>query len=71
MTLTSRQVTSTASVARINLTHPSVPTIRFLPDGTISESSPQKLRLSGRDDRSLWVVLTQDKLSYEIRSSDK
>jgi prepilin-type N-terminal cleavage/methylation domain-containing protein len=71
MMLSSRQVTSTASVARINLTHPSVPTIRFLPDGTISESSPQKLRLSGRDDRSLWVVLSQDKLSYEIRSSDK
>jgi prepilin-type N-terminal cleavage/methylation domain-containing protein len=71
MSLTSRQVTSTASVARINLTHPSVPTIRFLPDGTISESSPQKLRLSGRDDRSLWVVLSQDKLSYEIRASDK
>ena len=71
LTFTSRQASSTASVQRVNLTHPAVPTIRFLPDGTISETSPQKLRLSGRDDRSLWVALSQDKLSYEIRTSDK
>src|SRR6516162_11423246 len=44
MTLTPGQLTSTASVPRVNLTHPSVPTIRFLPDGTISENSPQKIR---------------------------
>jgi hypothetical protein len=71
VTFTSRQATSTASVSRVNLTHPAVPTIRFLPDGTISETSPQKLRLSGRDDRSLWVALSLDKMSYEIRTSDK
>jgi Tfp pilus assembly protein FimT len=71
MSFTSRQATSTASVPRVNLTHPAVPTIRFLPDGTISENSPQKLRFSGRDDRSLWLALAQDKLSYEIRTSDK
>jgi type II secretory pathway pseudopilin PulG len=71
MTLVPGQLASTASVPRVNLTHPSVPTIRFLPDGTISENSPQKIRLSGRDDRSLWVALSQDKLSYEIRTSDK
>jgi len=71
MTFTSRQVTRTASAPRVNLTHPSVPTIRFLPDGTVSENSPQKLRLSGRDDRSLWLALANDKLTYEIRASDK
>jgi len=71
MTFISRQAVSTASVPRVNLTHPALPTIRFLPDGTVSDSSPQKLRLSARDDRSLWLVLSQDKISYEIRSNDK
>ncbi len=64
------QLTSTASVPRVNLTHPSLPTIRFLPDGTISENSPQKIRLSGRDGVSLWVALAEDKLSYEIRRTE-
>jgi len=71
MTFISRQAVSRASVPRVNLTHPALPTIRFLPDGTVSDSSPQKLRLSARDDRSLWLVLSQDKISYEIRSNDK
>jgi prepilin-type N-terminal cleavage/methylation domain-containing protein len=62
---------STASVAPVKLTHPALPTIRFLPDGTISETSPQKLRLTGRDGVSLWVALAQDKLSYEIQRTDK
>jgi prepilin-type N-terminal cleavage/methylation domain-containing protein len=62
---------STASVPRVHLTHPGLPTIRFLPDGTVSESSPQSLRLSGRDGASLWVALSEDKMTYEIRSTDK
>jgi prepilin-type N-terminal cleavage/methylation domain-containing protein len=70
-TLGLSQTVSTASVPRPNLTHPLLPTIRFLPDGTISETSPQTLRLSGRDGNSICVALAQDKLSYEIRHYDK
>jgi prepilin-type N-terminal cleavage/methylation domain-containing protein len=65
------QQASTANVPRVKLTHPGLPTIRFLPDGTISETSPQKLRLTGRDGVSLWVALAKDKLSYEIQRTDK
>jgi hypothetical protein len=61
---------STASVSRVNLTHPALATIRFLPDGTISETSPEKLRLTGRDGVSLWLGLSKDKMSYEIRSTE-
>lgn len=62
---------SVVSVPPAKLVHPTLPTIRFLPDGTISQSSPTKLRLSGRDGVALWLVQSSDKLSYEIRSTDK
>jgi hypothetical protein len=62
---------SAVSVPLAKLVHPTLPTIRFLPDGTVSQSSPSKLRLSGRDRASLWLVQSNDKLSYEIRSTDK
>ena len=71
VSLTRLQSPSTASVPKVNLTHPGLPTIRFLPDGTVSENSPQKLRLSGRDGSSLWVAQTRDKLRYEIRKTDE
>ncbi len=64
------QPVSTASVPKVNLTHPALPTIRFLPDGTLSDTSPEKIRLTGRDGISLWVALAQDKMHYEIRSTD-
>ena len=48
--------------------HPNLPAIRFLPDGTLSETSPQTLRLTGRDGSSIWLVLSRNHLSYEIRS---
>jgi prepilin-type N-terminal cleavage/methylation domain-containing protein len=71
MILSRLQTVSVASVPRVNLTHSGLPTIRFLPDGTVSEISPQMLRLTGRDGISLWVALAQDKMSYEIRSTNK
>lgn len=48
--------------------HPNLPKIRFLPDGSISESSPQSLQLTGRDGASLWLMLSRNRLNYEIRS---
>jgi hypothetical protein len=71
MTLSRLQAPSIASVPRVNLAHPGLPTIRFMPDGTVSETSPQSLRLIGRDGSSLWLAQTRDKLSYEIRTTDK
>ncbi|HSU55456.1 MAG TPA: prepilin-type N-terminal cleavage/methylation domain-containing protein [Candidatus Dormibacteraeota bacterium] len=48
--------------------HPNLPRIRFLPDGTVSESSPQMLRLVGRDGVTLWIALARSRLNYEIRT---
>ena len=62
--------TSTASAPRVVLVHSDLPTIRFLPDGSISESSPQKLHLTSNDGGSLWLAQTRDGLNYEIRSTD-
>jgi type II secretion system protein H len=45
-----------------------LPAIRFLPDGSIDESSPQKLQLAGADGSSLWLVQTRNRAGYEISS---
>ena len=66
----SRQA-SVASVPRVKLVHAGLPTIRFLPDGSIGESSPQKLHLTSNDSGSLWLAQSRDALNYEIRSTDK
>ena len=65
------QRASTASVPRVNLVHATLPTIRFLPDGSIGEASPQMLHLTSSDGGSLWLAQSRDGLSYEIRSTDK
>ena len=48
-----------------------VPAIRFLPDGTIDESSPQTLRLNDSTGAALWLVQARNRMSYEIRNTDK
>jgi len=47
--------------------HPNLPAIRFLPDGSFGETSPQSLRLTGRDGRSIWLAMSRNRLNYEIR----
>lgn len=69
--LNPNQPISVASVPKVMLTHANLPTIRFLPDGTLSETSPEKVKLSGRDGSALWLVQAKDKLSYEIRNTDQ
>jgi len=69
--LTRVQTISTASVLPVKLTHAGLPTIRFLPDGSLGENSPQSLRLTSRDGTSLTIALGQDRLSYEIRRTQK
>jgi general secretion pathway protein H len=48
----------------------SLPAIRFLPDGSIDETSPAALRLAGADGSQLWVVKSANRLSYEIRNTN-
>ena len=71
VTMNRNQQPSIASVPRVNLVHASLPTIRFLPDGSIGEASPQKLHLTSTDGGSLWLAQSHDGLSYEIQSTDQ
>ena len=63
--------TSTASIPRVKLVHADLPTIRFLPDGSVAQSSPQMLHLTSGDGGSLWLTLARDAVNYEIRSTEK
>jgi len=49
----------------------SLPAIRFLPDGSIDESSPATLQLTGADGSALWLVQTADRANYEIRNTNQ
>jgi len=48
-----------------------VPSIRFLPDGSIDENSPQALRLNDSTGATLWLIQTRNRMGYEIRSNNK
>jgi prepilin-type N-terminal cleavage/methylation domain-containing protein len=52
--------------AAANGNHSNLPHIRFLPDGSIGEGSPQTIRLVGRDGFSISIVISRSHLSYEI-----
>ena len=47
-----------------------LPAIRFLPDGTIDENSPQTVELM-EDSGALWLVQLQNHTGYEISDSQK
>ena len=49
-------------------THANFPHIRFLPDGSIGEASPQMVQLIGSDENSLWLMLSRSRLTYELQS---
>jgi Tfp pilus assembly protein FimT len=48
--------------------HSNLPRIRFLADGSIAETSPQMIQLTGRDGSSRWLVQSRNHLGYEIRA---
>jgi type II secretion system protein H len=48
----------------------SLPAIRFLPDGTIDETSAATLRLATENSGTLWLIQSTNRLSYEIRASN-
>jgi prepilin-type N-terminal cleavage/methylation domain-containing protein len=61
---------TTASGRPVMKAHPNLTSIRFQPDGSISESSPQMVRLTGRDGISIWLVLSRNRLNYELRTAN-
>ncbi len=46
--------------------HSDLPRIRFLPDGSIADNSPQKICLTGRDGFSIWLLQNPNGSSYEL-----
>jgi type II secretion system protein H len=70
-TMSRRTVARVASLPRVQLAHAELPTIRFLPDGSIGETSPLKLRLIGADGESLWLAQAKYGMGYEIRNTDQ
>jgi Tfp pilus assembly protein FimT len=47
----------------------SLPMIRFQPDGFISLSSPEQIVLTERDNHSIGIVQSSNRLTYEIQAS--
>ncbi len=52
--------------AQLASNHPNLPKIRFLPDGSISDSSPPSLRVIGRDGGAISLAQSRNRLNYEI-----
>jgi type II secretory pathway pseudopilin PulG len=48
--------------------HAHLPRIRFLPDGSVTETSPRRIHLVLQDETSLWLVLANTRLNYEIQT---
>jgi type II secretion system protein H len=71
MTMNRARQASTASTPRVVTVRSSLPTIRFLPDGSLGETSPQKLHLTSGDGGALWLAQSRDGLNYEIRNTDQ
>jgi prepilin-type N-terminal cleavage/methylation domain-containing protein len=60
---------SVASVPKVALVKPGLPTIRFLPDGFVSPTSPQTLRLVDRDGFSLLLTENKARNGYDITTA--
>ncbi|HEV2319000.1 MAG TPA: GspH/FimT family protein [Verrucomicrobiae bacterium] len=65
-------VDSTLRIAVMNVglgtptTFNNLPAIRFLPDGTVDEDSPQTLELADADGFTRWLLLNKMRTGYEI-----
>jgi len=61
-------VLNAGSVAATTFNH--LPAIRFLPDGTVDENSPQTLQLTDSTGVSRWLIESSNHMGYEIRDSN-
>jgi type II secretion system protein H len=57
--------------ARPDAERSNLPEIRFLPDGSIDDSSPSVLTLTGRDGAKVSVAQATNRLNYEIARASK
>lgn len=57
--------------ATATTTFKNLPAIKFLPDGTADESSPQTLKLTDAAGFSRWLVESTGRTGYEIRDTQK
>jgi len=48
-----------------------LPVIRFLPDGTVDENSPQMVRLTDAKGHGLWLIESRDRSGYEVSDTQK
>lgn len=68
-------VDSTLQIAVLNTgagtptTFKNLPAIRFLPDGTVDENSPQTLQLTDAAGASRWLIELRSRTGYEISDS--
>jgi type II secretion system protein H len=44
-----------------------MPTTRFLPDGSIAETSPAQVAIRQGESNSIWIVQSRNRLNYEIQ----
>jgi len=69
------QLDSLLQIAVLNVgasgstTFNNLPAIRFQPDGTVDENSPQTLRLSDSSGTSLWLVESRSRTGYEVHNT--
>jgi prepilin-type N-terminal cleavage/methylation domain-containing protein len=54
----------------LNDEHAGMPTITFLPDGSIAETSPKSIRIVDNDGSELLLTQTRDRSQYEITTTN-
>jgi type II secretion system protein H len=70
-------VDATLQISVLNLgtgaqtTFKNLPAIRFLPDGTVDETSPQTLELQDSVGTARWLVETKTRTGYEVNNTAK
>jgi len=52
-----------------NQLHGNVPTIRFRPDGFISETSPRTVVIREKSGEAVWITQSRNRLNYEIQTN--
>jgi prepilin-type N-terminal cleavage/methylation domain-containing protein len=67
-TISSRRSSSTPAKVKVQNKHAAFPTIRFMPDGTIAETSPSAIKLSEDEGFTISIVQSRNRLGYEINN---
>ena len=52
-----------------NQLHGNLPTIRFRPDGFISETSPRIVVIREKSGEAVWIIQSRNRLNYEIQTN--